>query len=965
MDFLQRDLNIISHDKEKTQAAKRKAALDRVAKLVNDSSLDNEALITILRTCVRSLEDSSEACRAAAVELLDKLLPRLGDDGPDWLFPVLMARMTATGDQAEPSEEQRLDVFNLAMNTMRKYRHEVGPRGFLATISEIIAAGIKDKFPDLLKAACKACVELCETEPKGVKHFALPLAKLVKLHGLQHKHSSTRVEAVKAFAILIKHGAQEMLADTKDEMDNRTTVFYISILAHDHTESVRRTTLEMLSTLLLDITDRIEQHRRLVPILLAMTSDPSGEIRDQALATFDMIGKLYKIDHEDNRIDMRNRRVTVKDIEWYADDEYPDMRMHFKTQFNLPDLGRRPDLGSRLVVAECVRHFLEKILADLVAVDWLIPFSTVSRRIVALRVLNALIWYCESNVVQHAEPILGSLFKTLLHEDAPIRKESQFSVELLGKFLKPQFYLPILLRRDTNAGAVNQDAAIAPSKNLDEEKADSTSTTVVRKGSAVVTTTVMDADANPSAAPLPTLFQTAASTTKRGILIALRCLLLGTGKTLEPPHAKQLVQALTDPDILDLDAPLLVLAVCEAIEGLVDALILREFIATPNKPLPEEVRNRPDQRTLDSMLFVVLLTSLSCPEKQAVVPAVRQIIDRCSEKITGAKRGWFDLHCLRILHRHTSTLTPEAFAELMEKTADLSPLGEVLTNLFVGRLSNVNYSLRVVNELKLLGEMRRVLSAHVESASVTQDGAAAAASSDSSNRPQPVNFSAAQLELLIRSVILYHLRFVPGGTSHLFRKEALHCLREILKPARRAVLKKEAFEKPWEESNDPRVNPTPLSEKIVSAWLSMVDNDDQECRLTCIEMLYDVCMMPLSPGLASETLVQVLNRLDDNLDPLRLQLVQQLHRVLTSPDDDVSPAFVNEVKAQLATMTRKLLLHLDDHREVVGIKGAIRDVLKRMCGINCQLVHQMTREVRSKHSTTQYIDEILAFSPSS
>ena len=73
--------------------------------------------------------------------------------------------------------------------------------------------------------------------------------------------------------------------------------------------------------------------------------------------------------------------------------------------------------------------------------------------------------------------------------------------------------------------------------------------------------------------------------------------------------------------------------------------------------------------------------------------------------------------------------------------------------------------------------------------------------------------------------------------------------------------------------------PTPLSEKIVGAWLSMIDNDDSECRVTAVEMVFDICMLPLSPGLASETLVKILDRLDDNLDPIRLLLVQELGRM--------------------------------------------------------------------------------------
>lgn len=1026
MELLNQTLNTISQNENKGQ---RKSALEALSKKLASAAttFSKEDLDKILPVAVKAFEDESEACRSAAIGIVRKLLPLLGDEGMIWIFPAIAARMSVLGgggggatnnNFTEPSEDIRLELFQLSSDTVHKYQHEVGPRGFAKSIGEIIGCALRDQFPDLLKLACAGCLQLCDALSKHMpKEVAIDLAKRVKGNALQHKHMSVRESAVRALAGLIRRGAVEILADAKDEVDNRTTVFFIYCLAHDRAESVRRETLRLLDMCLTDIADRLEQHRRLVPIVLAMLTDPVEEHRTGAMLIMHTLGKIYtKVDHEDNRIDLERRRVTVKDIEWYADDpeNYSDKMATFvgTSQFQLPPLIERPPLGDRLVVAECARHFLDKLLADLTGVEWLIPFSTMSRRMAALRVLHVMAWYLEDNVVQHMQPLLGALFKTLLHDERTVRTESMFCVEMLGKFVRPETYIEILLRKP-KAGEQQHNLITTSQDGALNDPSSGSATAVVRKGTITVTTSVQDASAQPNSAPLPTLYQTAAATTKRGILVALRCLLLGVGKffitacgakrrggggegsdsshhnggdtsgdkAIAQRNAKDLVTALSSSDILDVDQPALVLAHAEAIEAVIAILVWCKFCPSPTNPLPHDMYASPDKSTLDSILLGTLLGSLACPNAD-VVKAVRAVIQRCSLLVSETPNGWFNMHCHRILHKKAAMLSPEAFAELMERTDDVSALGEVLTNMFVARLQNINYQLRVVGELKLLTEMKKVLSHGVAASalSTTNVGAATAAAAaaaagsaggkDSStslpSHVKPVHFTPEQLDLLVRSIILPQLNFVPGPTAHLFRKIALQCLRELLRPARRRMLRAALAAPAEKPSADPREPPPdPLSERLAGAWHSMIDNDDSECRVTAAEMVYDVCMLPLSAGMASSVFDAIVGRLDDSSDPIRLVALQQFYSVLMSNDEDVSKAFVAAVHQKMPEMVKILLTHMDDFRETIGIKGMCRDVLVRAKGMNAALVDSMARAkmALATYSNKSMLQSILDFAP--
>ncbi len=907
-------LSLYCNQAASPERSKRKDALGRIAALLADAEesprLQPDHFTAITRTALRALEDKMEKCRELAADIVMAVTPRQTPDVLDWVLPAVVSRI-GLEPVAEQSEELRLRLLEVAVLCLETYPTDVGAR-YIDYYKVLLENCIADPYPDLKKAALRACVALCRAEPKRVKGLTLPLAKVVKRQALQHKHGAVRAEAVTAFATLVAHGAAEILGDMKDEQDNRTTVHYLYILCHDHSEIVRMAAVDALSCFLLDITERNEQPRRLLPHVLGLLSDPLEEVRIKANSLLLGLGRQFMLDNEDNRIDMEKRRVTLKDIEWYGDDEQPDMATVTRSTQSMPDFSMRPALGSRHVVAEHMRTFVDALLADIGAVNWMIPFSNVNRRVVALRTLAVCIWLSERNVVQYVQQILGTMYKALRDDDREIATEAALCVELLGKYLAPAQYVPFILARP-KAGATEPGHVDPSAEETGDRQVTATRTKVV---------TVVSAGQDLANQPPPTLFSTAAGTTKAGILVAFRLLLLGTahGK-LGVGEAKAVVQAVTHADLQDPDSPPLLRAVLDCYVTVATLLRRHGYVATAGQPLPPDT-----VRTLDSMLVYGALCMLQCPDPE-VHAKVEWAVAEMSTAIRGDPASLYTVNFGRIMTAHKGAIPAEAFVTLVDRTPDLTAHSQLLTDLFVARLAGVNYTLRVQSEVSIFTMLRRLLA-----------GTAVA-------------FTSSQLELLLRQVVLVHAKFSTTPAALLFRKLALACLGLMLAPPHVTVLREALV-----------AENAGLAERAAGMWLGGADSDDAEMRLSCMDRLVDVALLPVSPGAAAEFVDHVMARFDDSSDRIRALTFERLHALLTT-NAEVSPCIVVEVNSKLAVLVKRLLVHMDDTADTLGIRDTICRTLKRLCGMNAAVVQQLTQQVRDKHATPRYCDEVLAFVP--
>ena len=152
-----------------------------------------------------------------------------------------------------------------------------------------------------------------------------------------------------------------------------------------------------------------------------------------------------------------------------------------------------------------------------------------------------------------------------------------------------------------------------------------------------------------------------------------------------------------------------------------------------------------------------------------------------------------------------------------------------------------------------------------------------------------------------------------------------------------------------------------LVEKMVQMWLVSSDCDDVESRMTAMGCAFAVALLPMGAGSGCDFWDHLLGRLDDSSDAIRLGAAQAMKEVLFSTNSCPSVAFA--VKQKIALTAKKLLIHLDDHDEKVGLKDVIVTILKRLIGIDAETVKALVQQARPKHFTQKYCDEVLDFVP--
>lgn len=908
MELLNKQLN----DLKNSSKAIRCSAYKKLHSLVQSQKgeLTQQQAFDIIRSCIAGFEDVSERCREEAVQMATLLLDTQDHNILDWVLPAVVTRI-GLEKIVEDSEEIRLLLLRLGFQCMTCFPHEIGPRKFIDFFQALLINCYSDQYPEIKKEACRATIQLCTIEPKEVAFIAVPLGKALKTTCLVHKHAAVRCEGVRTLAKLVAHGAEELLTQGKMEPDQATTEYNLFILANDHSESVRRAVLDVVSASLMDVRNRLEHHRTFLPHLLLLATDSFSSVREEATRILASLGKLYMIDQEDNRIDISKRPVSMKDIEWYADDDAPDMStLSEEVKQRYPILCSRPSLGTRYVVAEAARNLLKKNLADIRAMDWVIPYSNNNRKAVALRILWLLLFHCEKNCVQFVEQVLGAVYKALRDESVDVVAEASLCMEIIGKFLTPDQYLPILIQR--------------PSVKSENSQTGWEEGSVTHKTKR--TTVVMSSAEEKENTKAPSLFSREASTVKCSILLSIGFLVSGSKERLTPTHASQLTHALTDPEVLESESEELLLSVLTAYEAVLKVFTERKFIATEENPLPEDVQNNPMQRTIDSIFLHALLIL-----KGSSFPSVRRKAGACAEQLsiwtTNTSTGIYDRHVRRILHRYGSTLPVQAFSDLVLLASNKTAFGDDLLPIFVSRLAEVNFKINVTEELRYFGVLEQLL------------------------WNQDFCLSTPSLVELLRVVILPLAAFNANHVASLFRKIAVNCLCAVSADPYAGQLKETV-----EQDNA-------LGNKIVTLWCSASDGDDSEMRLVCATALANMARYPITEGVADEMVQSVILRLDDTSDLIRLRCVDSLSLLLKNSSDTngVSCTFLKELRAKMVPLTKKLLLYLDDQDETVGLRPVIEECVKYLGLLSPHIVIDLTRDALPKHINPTPCENIINF----
>eukprot|EP01059_Diplonema_ambulator_P037329 TRINITY_DN9831_c0_g1_i4.p1 TRINITY_DN9831_c0_g1~~TRINITY_DN9831_c0_g1_i4.p1 ORF type:complete len:731 (+),score=244.37 TRINITY_DN9831_c0_g1_i4:156-2195(+) len=566
----------------------------------------------LIKPLLKVFEDKRDRHRETAAVLVKENLKHLQYESMEWILPVVVSRL-ANEPAVEQAEPVRLELIGVLNACLQAFPHDIVKRGFLDYFAAVLKVCVKDGDPDMKMACCTCITHLCTACRENTKMVAINIAAAMKPN-LRVKQWKVREASIKAFGQLVKHGATEIIYDFRDEPNEMlTTKAFLKALTCDRSESVRQATLDVVADWMMETTDRLDMHRHFVPIVLLAMTDEIEEVRAKARHIMMGLAAFYEMDNEDNRIDIDSRRITLKDIKWYADDTYPDMTMSIKSNLPGTDLRERPPIGARLVVAECCRTFIPSLLQDIIALEWTISNSNVNRRTAAIRILIMTLWFIESNALQYMQGILDALYKVLRDDDAAIKNEAYFCLELMGKLHNPDNYIPLLLTKSDKGSLEIQEQAADDSEVEHRE---------IRRRTL-------------------TIFSTTANTTKVNILIAFRYLLMGSS-VLSEEQACIITQAVTSNDVVDSEAPEQLMALAQLIEVFQELLLRFGHI----KKYEDTASGYEGETPLDFYLFFTLLDIQTCVDVKVTAEAQR-VLDKLNACLTGSTTGLYTKHFLR------------------------------------------------------------------------------------------------------------------------------------------------------------------------------------------------------------------------------------------------------------------------------------------------------------------------------
>eukprot|EP01062_Namystynia_karyoxenos_P062573 TRINITY_DN55477_c0_g1_i1.p1 TRINITY_DN55477_c0_g1~~TRINITY_DN55477_c0_g1_i1.p1 ORF type:complete len:980 (+),score=370.28 TRINITY_DN55477_c0_g1_i1:88-2940(+) len=898
----------------------------------------------IVKPLLRMLDDRRDRHRELAAELVRLCLPMLDFDCLDWVLPVLSARL-AQDPSPEESEPVRHELMRLVIACVETFPHDIAPRGFLEYFTGIITQSLRDRDPDMRKACCRCVLALCAACREKMKPVAMGLAKAIK-SSLQFKQWPVRVEAVRAFSKLIGYGAIEIIYDFREEpVEIKTTLSYIRILTCDRSESVRQATLDMIADWTMEIPERLDTHRWMIPSIMLALTDDIESVRRKAQRIIVALGKFYEMDNEDNRIDLERRRISLKDIQWYTDEKYPDMTMSCRSTLPIPDLNCRPPLGSRSVVADACRNFIPKLLEDIVALEWNIPNSSLNRRIVALRILIMTIWFNEANNLQYMQAILDALYKVMRDEDPVVRTEAQFTLELLGKFHTPSNYIPLILAQAPADGAAGGEGAVTLQQRKDDDEVEHRE---VRRRTL-------------------TIFSTTAATTKVSILIAFRFLLKGATE-LSVEQAKLITRAVTSNDIVDLESPEQLLALLDLISVFQEVLAHHGYIsrAEPGQsptsaaagghadPAAEpaadgcadtgrDAASPSEQTSLDFLLFWTLL-DITASQDAKVVKRAEEVVAELSVTVTGSPQRIYDLHFARAL-REKQSMPIAIFERLLRNGKELCAryTGDIVETFLV-HLHSVRYDVDVRDQLRYMTLLHDFLLDAKEIG---------------------CKLELQHLEELLLTVIFPNGRWHVGGAAHLFRKVALGCLGALLVqrmlPSVLWEPEMTAEDRLSEEGRQKLEAAAGLLTTTIECWRNCLDDDDPELRMVVVKAMPHVMLLPMTAVEAAECMKEFLARMDDSNDAIRKRTAACIKQCYAALREGKLPKHVASVLSQKEGLTEwinSLLLHMDDPS--VELKEGVCAALLEIAAVDGPLVRELASRVREKHMTTRLCDRLIA-----
>ncbi|CAK9871249.1 unnamed protein product [Sphagnum jensenii] len=419
----------------------------------------------IVKPLLRRVADSFEKCRQLSITILHQLLqevPSAVITLLPYVLPVITERMpldiplTPASDNdylkepvkiqailVETSEEVRLQLVQLMHSILTKAPRLI--QAFASDVASILVAATFDTHPDVLLETFSTLDQFGELMGCKLKPVGKQLVRVVQV-SLSHNHCRVRVAALKAIRRLVMCGAHDAIYELtayRDpnlipikcfyEPDPKT--HYFAVLATDRNSSAREELYRTIACWLCELGERKEHESRLVPYLLAGFQDPSPHLRELAFKLMEEVGLQYEEENEKE----------VKDTHTYLTEDIDDIVSLTGAPLPHP-FTRRPCLGARIMVKSVTAIILHAIAGDLEC--W-----TCGTQELAADFLVTLLMFAEDNITMHLQPLVKLLHKALSHPSI------ESNAKLLGLFVSPSSYLPIMLPRVSGCD-VNADVSV-------------------------------------------------------------------------------------------------------------------------------------------------------------------------------------------------------------------------------------------------------------------------------------------------------------------------------------------------------------------------------------------------------------------------------------------------------------------------------------------------------------------------
>ncbi|XP_067946084.1 dynein axonemal assembly factor 5-like isoform X2 [Watersipora subatra] len=391
--------------------ATRKRGLEGIQKeLFTGSDCNKDALQIVYKTLqpmsIKLLSDPVEKCRELSITLIQKYIDVTHDAESvlPSIVPCLVQRL-GQQDITEQSEELRLQLSELitTLVILSKNLNSL----YLDDYIKVLQQTLVDPYYEVKKEACKCASILAKAVPQ---HFHLQSESLIKplLQSISHQHSKVRVAVVNAIGQVLLYGNNKNVDDVISHLAQRL---------FDHSPAVREAVTKLAGMWLLELPDRYSYWHKVMPLLLTSLTDELPSIQEEAASLWHDVGIRYLRENEN---DLKEK----EDFEAPQPEHYP------------PGV-ERPNLGCRELMYRNQSKLLPGLSRDIL--DWVVETRKKSSALLYTIIINS-----EANITQHVAMLMECIYRAAIDEETYVVNYVEKSCEMLGYFVKPEVWLPIV-----------------------------------------------------------------------------------------------------------------------------------------------------------------------------------------------------------------------------------------------------------------------------------------------------------------------------------------------------------------------------------------------------------------------------------------------------------------------------------------------------------------------------------------